>query len=300
MNRHMRNWIITAAALTLAGALLLVGVMAVLDFDLTRLSTQKLQTNTYEYTEDFTGISIHVETASVRILPAEQDSCRVVCLEENTLWHTVKIEDGILKIQAQDNRKWYDYICINWKMPTVSVYLPRAAYDALRVEGVTGNIDIPDGFSFETVTLAATTGNISSYASVKESLEIRVKTGNVILGKTNAREVKVSATTGNMELMDMSCHTLRAESTTGRIHLKNVIAQESMALKNTTGGIWLDACDGQMLSIRTSTGSVKGTLLSGKRFVTETATGSVSVPASADGGQCTITTDTGNIKIEIL
>ena len=49
----------------------------------------------------------------------------------------------------------------------------------------------------------------------------------------------------------------------------------------------------------TDTGEVKGTLRSEKIFFTESDTGKISVPKSVTGGRCEITTDTGDIEIEI-
>ena len=62
----------------------------------------------------------------------------------------------------------------------------------------------------------------------------------------------------------------------------------------------LAEADAGELHIRTDTGDVTGTLRTKKVFITETDTGKVEVPKSITGGECEITTDTGDIKIEIL
>ena len=57
--------------------------------------------------------------------------------------------------------------------------------------------------------------------------------------------------------------------------------------------------DADSILIKTSTGNVKGTLLSEKVFSAESDTGRVSIPKSYSGGECDISTSTGDIKIEI-
>ncbi len=46
-------------------------------------------------------------------------------------------------------------------------------------------------------------------------------------------------------------------------------------------------------------GDVKGTLLSEKAFFAESDTGDIDVPKTNVGGRCEITTDTGDIQIQI-
>ena len=53
------------------------------------------------------------------------------------------------------------------------------------------------------------------------------------------------------------------------------------------------------LFVETDTGDVRGSLLTEKTFIVQTDTGSVDVPETTTGGKCEITTDTGDIEIEI-
>ncbi len=299
MKDSCKKWLLTGAVLSIVGAVIFVGALAIIHFDFTKLSTQKSETNTYEFHEDFDKIFINVETASVTFVPSDNGICRVACVEEENLKHTVTIQDDTLTISTVDTRKWYDYICINFWSPKVTVYLPKDVYTSLSVATVTGNIEIPDKFNFESVAVTGTTSNIACYATVSESTELHTTTGSILLGPTEAKTVHLSATTGSITAKDISCDRLTAETHTGRIRLEHVLAKDRMQLENTTGGVDFERCDAADITIKTTTGSVRGSLLSGKTFVTETATGSVHVPASTSGGRCEITTSTGSIKIEI-
>lgn len=299
MNKRSKKWILTALILTIVGTFVFVGALAIINFDFTKLSTQKLETNTYEFNEDFDNIFVNVETAAVTFVPSDNDICKVECVEEESLKHSAKIQDGTLTISAVNNRKWYDYICINFWSPKVTVYLPGEVYTSLSVATATGNIEIPDKFSFETVAVAGTTSNITCHAQVSKSVEVNTTTGNITLDSAQTETVNLSATTGKVIVNDVACNKLTAKSITGHIQLKNVIAEESIKAQNTTGGVELGGCDAADIMVNTSTGNVKGTLLSEKIFITDTSTGRISVPKTTSGGKCEITTSTGDIDIVI-
>ena len=72
-----------------------------------------------------------------------------------------------------------------------------------------------------------------------------------------------------------------------------------MNIERDTGSVRFDGCDGDAIYVETDTGDVTGTLLTDKVFITKTDTGSVDVPKSINGGRCEISTDTGDIRIEI-
>lgn len=299
MKKCSIKWRLAATIITVVGAVIFVGAMAVMDFDFTKLSTQKFEINTYEVNEDFDNIFVNVETAAVTFAPSDEGVCKVECVEDIKVKHSVKIQDDTLMITVNDSRKWYEYIGINFRTPKVTVYLPKDAYDSLSVETVTGNIEIPDTFGFESVTVVGTTSNIVCRAQILEGIQARTTTGNITVGSSGTETIKLSATTGDITVKDIDCKKLTAESSTGRIKLQAVIAKESISAENTTGGVRLEGCDADDITVHTSTGNVKGTLFSEKIFVTDTSTGRVIVPKTTSGGKCEITTSTGDIEIKI-
>ena len=81
--------------------------------------------------------------------------------------------------------------------------------------------------------------------------------------------------------------------------LTDVVADGMLSVQRSTGDVTLNGCDAAEITVQTDTGDVTGSLLSEKVFVTETDTGRVEVPKTAAGGTCTVTTDTGNILLEV-
>jgi DUF4097 and DUF4098 domain-containing protein YvlB len=111
--------------------------------------------------------------------------------------------------------------------------------------------------------------------------------------------MSIGVTTGDTSVTDVTCLNLSSHGSTGDLNLSNVVASESFNLKRSTGDICFDRCDAGRITVKTSTGSVTGSLLSDKVFTANTDTGHVNVPPSTNGGQCELTTDTGNITITI-
>ncbi len=295
----MKKWLIAAAVLVLVGAVIFVSALAAAGFDFTKLNTQKFTTKNYEFGENFESIFVNVETADVTFVPTDESVCKVVCFEEEKRPHSVEIKNGTLNISYVNNHKWNINIGIYFSAPKITVYLPKAAYKSLSVATKTGGVEVPEGLAFETVGITGATADIECRASVSKSIEIGTATGKITLGEASAETVKLSAETGKITAQNVACKRFSAKNGTGKIILENVIAEERIDAETGTGDIRFNACDAAEITAETGTGSVKGTLLSEKIFITKTSTGKVSVPSTASGGRCEITTGTGDIKIEI-
>ncbi len=319
MRRAAKIWLITAAFLVLTGSILFVGVMTVLNWDFTKLSTARYETNEHVPEGDFQNISVETITGDVLFAPSENGKASVVCYEAENVKHAVSVKDGTLVIEAEDTRKWYEYIGVNFETPKITVYLPREEYGKLSVKSHTGDIEIPKDFHFESMDVLENTGNVTCRASASGDIRIKTSTGKIqvenisageldlsvstgkvtVSGLNCAGNVKIKATTGKTKITDVVCKNLFSDGSTGDLTLKNVVAAEKFTVERSTGDIELDGCDGGEIFLKTDTGDVEGTLLSEKVFVIETDTGDVEVPKSVTGGRCEITTDTGDIEIGI-
>ena len=312
-------WLIAATSLVLVGSIIFVGVMTMLKWDFTKLSTVKYESRTYELNEEYKDILIESDTADIVFVPAEDTVTKVVCYEQKNITHKVEIKDGTLKILIDDNRKWYDHIGIGFNTSKITIYMPKSEYGKLSAKNDTGDIKIPDDFKFQSIEIAQSTGDAECYASVQgdvkiktstghiklknmsaKSLNLSVSTGDIALSKVDCEgELKIKVSTGDAKLTDVNCKNLTSSGNTGDISLSDTIAKESFSIETSTGDVKFQRCDAESLYIKTDTGSVKGTLRSEKVFITDSDTGSINVPKTTNGGRCEITTDTGDIKIEI-
>ena len=169
MKLRTKIWLIVAACLFLVGAVLFVSALTAMSWDFTKLSTDKLETNRYELTEDFQNISLTTLTADVSILPAPDGKAAVVCREWDTQKHTVSVKNGTLVIKMEDTRHWYNYIfSLHFGLPKLTVYLPDSHCDNLSVKVTTGDIEIKN-LSANAVDLSAVTGDAHLTITVSSS-----------------------------------------------------------------------------------------------------------------------------------
>lgn len=315
MKTATKVWLIIAAALVLTGTATFSGVMTMLNWDFSKLSTSKFQTNAYAVTEAFQNIAIQTDTADITFILSEKSE--VVCKEPENAAHTVAVDDGTLTIRLANKKKWYEHIGINFETPKITVYLPRGEYDDLSVSASTGDITIPADYNFANIFLSESTGHVTCFASAKETITVKATTGDIRMenittgqldlsvttGRISLSGVKcqndasVSVTTGDTKIADLTCKNLITNGNTGDVDLASVIAFEKFSISRSTGDVRFNGCDAAEISVVTDTGDVKGSLLSDKVFIATTDTGSVHVPKTVTGGRCEITTDTGNIKI---
>ncbi|MBQ3552384.1 MAG: DUF4097 family beta strand repeat protein [Clostridia bacterium] len=319
MRKATKTWLIIAASLVVVGLIMFAVVMSEYKWDFTKLSTGKYETNIYEISEEFSDISMNTDTADIIFALSNDGKCRVECYEEEKAKHFVEIQEDTLVIKMIDEKSWYDYIGINFGSPKITVYLPKVEYTSLFINESTGDIQIPKNFKFDSVDISLSTGDVNFFASASELIKIKTSTGNICVESACAGELDLSASTGGItvsnvicggdvnikvstgktNLTDIKCKSLTSSGDTGDISLNHVIAAEKFLIKRSTGDVKFDGSDATEIFIETNTGDVMGTFLSEKIFFVSTDTGSVDVPKSITGGRCEITTDTGDIKLDI-
>lgn len=319
MKKKTKIWLLTAASLVLIGSGLFAGVMSMLEWDFTKLSTVKYETNIYEVSDIFDGISIGTDTADIEFVLSNDGKCRVECHEEANAKHSVAVADGILTVELIDERYFIGYIGVNFGSPKITVCLPKMEYANLLIHGDTGDIQIPKDFCFDNVEISLSTGDVVFCASASEmikiktstgdiraenifagELELAVSTGDVTLSCVNCMgNVTVGVSTGKAYLNDITCKNVVSIGNTGDIFLNHVIASENFSVERSTGDVTLDASDAAGIFIKTDTGDVEGSLLTDKVFAVSTNTGDTVVPNTTVGGRCEITTNTGDVKLRI-
>ena len=320
MKGASKTMTVISICLCVAGAIALIIGLFMIKFDLMQLSTEKIETNTHNISEDFDNIFLKTYTADVTFLPSENGECKVVCTEDEKLRHSVTVEDNTLKIILIDERKWYDFIGIfSLQKKEVRVYLPDSEYGMLTVDVDTSDVNIPKDLSFKSAKIESDTGDIIFRAGAETILDISTDTGDITAENIYGKDIKIEADTGdvklshskisgeaviktdtgNITLTSVNTGKASVESDTGDVRLENVLGDELISVKTSTGNVKFDGADAPSIYAKTSTGDVSGTLLSEKIFFTKSSTGNIKVPHGTTGGICEISTSTGDINIKI-
>ena len=301
MSRKMKIWLLVAASLILLGGLGFVVTMTTLQWDFTKISTVKYETNTYSVCEDFSDISIYTSTADIQFQLSKDSNCEVTCYETEKEKHSVSVENGVLTITEMNAKKWYDYInFFSFGTPKITIWLPEGIYGELVAEQSTGNFELTKNIAFDNVDVSTSTGDILITGVSAGELNLSVTTGNIVVHSAVCQgDFTAEVSTGDTELTDFTCRNLYSSGDKGDATLENVIATGNFMIERSTGDVAMNRCDAVEICIMTDTGDVTGTVLSDKVFVAQTDTGCIQVPETTSGGKCKITTDTGDIKINI-
>ena len=275
-------------------------------------------TKEFKIEEDVAKFDIDLDTADLEFKAADANEAKVVLEEREKMYHETSLKDGTLKITALDKRAWHEKI-FSWGSMKVTIYVPNGEYENLKIKISTGNVIVPDGYTFNNVTSYASTGNLSFKADVKDKLEIKSSTGKIDLSDFKAKnivatastgdfrlnnleveeKIEIKSSTGDIKLNGVKAHDYQSKSSTGKVVFANTIIANHIEVKTSTGSVKFEDSDADTLKIKTDTGDVKGTLLTSKIFYVKSDTGKTNVPPSTTGGLCEIETDTGDINIQI-
>ena len=75
------------------------------DFDVSKLDKTEYETNTYIVSEDFEKIKINTKETDIVLLASEDNTCKVICVEQKKLKHSVSAENGTLQISEMDTHR---------------------------------------------------------------------------------------------------------------------------------------------------------------------------------------------------
>lgn len=293
-------WIIIALCCVIIGTIIFVSGMSKIDWDFKKLGSYNFETNAYEIVDEFNKIEINAKTANINFQLAEDGECKVVCYENKKEKHLTSVDNGVLKINYTNEKRWYDYLHILSNSPKITVYLPDLDNITLTIKVSTGDVKLPSDFTFESISISGSTCHVKCYASSINQTKIHVSTGDIIIENATAKNYDLHVSTGDTKMTNVNCENIVSTGSTGDIKLNNVIASEKISIERSTGKVKFYRCDANELKIITSTGDVEGTLLSDKVFVVKSSTGDIDVPSSITGGRCEITTSTGDIEVRVV
>lgn len=295
---------------------------------------------TYTAESSICGIIANCDyTADFKLLPSENGTCRVECMESEKICYSVTTENNVLHIECADRRTLFSRYKFSkaQRHATVRVYLPQGTYKSLEVETTSGDIAIPAGYAFDTASLQSTSGDIACCAecgalsaqaasgdiTLKDTscgtLSLGTASGAVTLlniknesggsietasGKAQITNYKgdaleIGTASGKVSLENAECAALHINTASGGVDLTHTVSADVMEIGTASGSIHFENCDAASLSLDSMSGSVVGTLNTGKAFRAQSRSGKVDVPFDTGEGTCKVSTLSGSIRIKI-
>ena len=316
----------TKISLIVAGILLVLGLIlcaiVIGTGDLENLKADDgMEMKSTTIQQEFRTIRVHTAEADIRLMRAEDGVCRVEYPVDKYSNYIISTENGVLMVQYETNRKWYDWISFGlaFKKREVRVYLPSEQYDALLLTSASGDIAVDLGVEYVSAKVTSVSGDIAFHANVKADCDLQSTSGDVLLHNVRSTgNVEVQSTSGKCTATDITCQNFLAKSASGDLVLGSIMANEfvadtlsgemtlagcvgqTLSMESTSGDIEFTRCEGEKINITTVSGDVEGSFKSGKTFECHTTSGDITTPPSvADAGKCTIKTTSGDVEIDI-
>lgn len=300
MKKSIKILIIVAVSLLVAGAIVMTIGFATTGFSFNNLSGYEETTHTVE--QPFECIKISEIDMDVRIVLSNDEAVKIKTYDREKLKLNVSVEDGALKLTRIDEKKWYEFIGVNFGISNhviTTLYLPAGEYKELTVKTLSGDVSLTKDLSFTSVSVDTLSGDVSGSVNSKGKIGIETVSGDVDLFDLNESTLTVNTTSGDIEVKNSSLASVAVKSTSGELSFEGVIAS-TFDFYTVSGDVDLERSDANNVKIETTSGDVDCIFLTGKIYDYHTTSGRVNVPQSdSNGGACHIKTTSGDIKIRI-
>ena len=302
MSKAKKVAIIVAISMIVVGILTMTAAALMSGFDLTNLTSQDIQTKTFEIKESFSKIEINSIDCDVEIMPVSDGRCKVVYKGMEKMLDTVEVKDDKLFIKQVDRRKWYEYISFGWiDENAITVYLPEEEYQSLLLKTVSGDISVSNDFTFYCAETMSTSGDVSFLANVEDNLRIKSTSGKIRVKNIADGKVEVITTSGDVFMTEGTPYQLKIKTTSGDVKISSVISEDAAMIESMSGDIRMERSDAGSFHMKTTSGDISGSILSRKDFDVETASGDIRLPKSdSSAPKCEISTSSGDVEMEII
>ena len=192
--------------------------------------------NSYEIKEKYTSILIAVHTANIEIKNSENGQTEVVCCENKNPVYSVNVEDQTLMIR-RGKSKWYSFLFPSFKVPSITIYLPKAKLESIDVKSNTGKISLED-ITCKSLKIISETARVNLEKTiVDEKLHIKTNTGRIQIKESDAGEIFIKSDTGNIygSLLTDKAFVIRCN--TGKINIPSTFGHNKCEIISNTGNV---------------------------------------------------------------
>jgi DUF4097 and DUF4098 domain-containing protein YvlB len=212
-------------------------------------------------------------------------------------------KNGVLSLKEYVKRVVY----LNSVDCNLTITLPTDRVFTLDIKTDSGDIILPDGGNYTSVSLKADDGDIQIGDSFCSSnLSAETDTGNITISNFTGANLSATVDDGNISLRGCSVlETVDLETDTGNIATSGLIQTNAFLAVTDDGNVLTDGVlDAQLLEIETDTGDVYLNLigrLNDYRITVKMDAGESNVGNTQDGQRRLIaTTDDGDIEIQFV
>lgn len=301
---------IIAAICLVIGLGLFIAGFAMLDFDISKLSTETpYEARSFISSVSIQTINIDDYNADIEISASADDKIHITYYENNNDYYDItESAKGDLIIKSKSSRKWYDYVfTFEFAQPKLLVEVPVSYNNNITVKSHDGYVLVKD-IGVHDMLLTAFDDDIQVH-NIRSSghLEAKASDDNIYMSSSTVMgDISCHTFSGKIDLDAVEGKSIEAVNSDGRISLKSVISNESIFLKTTSDDIRLDTVAfREDFTCTVTDGNVKGCIagkLADYSVTTKAIDGKSNLPESMSGGAkiINIKSTDGDIQIDFI
>ncbi|MBQ5423027.1 MAG: DUF4097 family beta strand repeat protein, partial [Clostridiales bacterium] len=233
---------VTKVVLIVGGAMVALGIVfSVLGFMVFRNTYRKDSSKAPEKNEvvisdSFTNIEVSEISDEVIIKPSEDGEVRVEYYDYDDIVHEVDVKGDTLTVEVKDiydGEPWWTRIQFGFDLARIInnadydtktvIYLPEDSYGSLKVDTVSGEIEVPEKYAFNDVAINTTSGSITCDCTVTGDIEIGTVSGEITFSSVNSNKFKASSTSGSVKISNAKVSgAVTIDTVSGEIILNDV------------------------------------------------------------------------------
>ena len=263
---RMEDGLTEEEAVAAAGSLdeLKTALLPVKTANFTEKSTFGDTLRTYTAESSICGIIANCDyTADFKLLPSENGTCRVECMESEKICYSVTTENNVLHIECADRRTLFSrYKFSGYAFDTASLQSTSgdiaccAECSLLSIETTSGDIALKNA-KCSTIELCSTSGDIT-LENVQSSKKTHAETtsGKVQFINLEATELEIHTASGKVSSENIKCTTLQIGTASGEVHLTHVKSSNTIEVDTASGKVSLENTSSAVLHVDTISGEI--------------------------------------------
>lgn len=307
MNKFTKT-VLIAGGVCLGAGLIIVGIAAGLARKNGAEAATTYEKITVSVTEDFENIHIEEVSNDVKIVISDTDAITVEYWDNSKLTHSCKVENDTLHISYKNSNHWYDFISVgipgitepaNDEPHDTIIYLPEGEYGNFRVDGVSADINVPEGYTFGDITFNTVSGDISCLSESTGDLEVNTTSGCLQEIYVNGISGKINTVSGEVNISDSTLSgSLVIDTVSGDIKFTNVTTAAT-SINTTSGDIVMNGYSSGNTSIDTTSGDIEASVVGTYNIDFDSVSGDSQISCNnmTDGSRFTVNTVSGDLTV---
>ena len=304
MNKFTKT-VLIAGGVCLGAGLIIVGIATGLARKNGESAADTYEKISVSVTEDFENIHIEEVSHDVKIVISDTDAITVEYWDNSQITHTCKVENDTLHVSYKNSQHWYDFIQVGFtdsgtdEDHSTVIYLPEGEYGNFRVDGVSADINVPEGYTFGDITFNTVSGDISCLSESTGDLEVNTTSGCLQEIYVNGISGKINTVSGDVNISDSTLSgSLVIDTVSGNIKFTNVTTAAT-SINTTSGDIVMNGYSSGNTSIDTTSGDIEASVVGTYNIDFDSVSGDSQISCNnmTDGSRFTVNTVSGDLTV---